>query len=431
MTDTALTRALAASPAEVFASFDAARATAINGALPAAITYVQTQLAAGKLGSVPADLMTLSFVVGDNFDKLLDNIAVAFLGAGHTYADWIAQVKKGADLISIITPAVVAASDITVSPTILALPLTGQLTYLKTAADLAGFSGAHVFGRGVRSAIQTTSNLFPAFSAVADCKLSIEGSEFVFSASGQTTRVSMTPYVAMLNGVEYPSSYASVTPRNAYGNTIGVTLVNAPNAAGKSNAVSLTIENGVVSDASALDAATGTNTLCGAATGGNLNTDRNLDALSLPTALVADIKASAVAKGGPISQTSKTVTAADLTGLAATVNFGRATYTTFNSDFTVKDVTRVSDCKVEIANGVLRLRSAQASYDRSFSLNLATYTYQVSTDKLAFAGRETADLTAAKASVEIDERTSAPVLTSVEASDLFGSKPGLLSCPRG
>lgn len=431
LTDTALTRALAASPAEVFASFDAARATAINGALPAAITYVQTQLAAGKLGSVPADLMTLSFVVGDNFDKLLDNIAVAFLGAGHTYADWIAQVKKGADLISIITPAVVAASDITVSPTILALPLTGQLTYLKTATDLAGFSGAHVFGRGVRSAIQTTSNLFPAFSAVADCKLSIEGSEFVFSASGQTTRVSMTPYVAMLNGVEYPSSYASVTPRNAYGNTIGVTLVNAPNAAGKSNAVALTIENGVVSDASALDAATGTNTLCGAATGGNLNTDRNLDALSLPTALVADIKASAVAKGGPISQTSKTVTAADLTGLAATVNFGRATYTTFNSDFTVKDVTRVSDCKVEIANGVLRLRSAQASYDRSFSLNLATYTYQVSTDKLAFAGRETADLTAAKASVEIDERTSAPVLTSVEASDLFGSKPGLLSCPRG
>ena len=431
LTDTALTRALAASPAEVFASFDAARATAINGALPAAITYVQTQLAAGKLGSVPADLMTLSFVVGDNFDKLLDNIAVAFLGAGHTYADWIAQVKKGADLISIITPAVVAASDITVSPTILALPLTGQLTYLKTATDLAGFSGAHVFGRGVRSAIQTTSNLFPAFSAVADCKLGIEGSEFVFSASGQTTRVSMTPYVAMLNGVEYPSSYASVTPRNAYGNTIGVTLVNAPNAAGKSNAVALTIENGVVSDASALDAATGTNTLCGAATGGNLNTDRNLDALSLPTALVADIKASAVAKGGPISQTSKTVTVADLTGLAATVNFGRATYTTFNSDFTVKDVTRVSDCKVEIANGVLRLRSAQASYDRSFSLNLATYTYQVSTDKLAFAGRETADLTAAKASVEIDERTSAPVLTSVEASDLFGSKPGLLSCPRG
>ena len=431
LTDTALTRALAASPAEVFASFDAARATAINGALPAAITYVQTQLAAGKLGSVPADLMTLSFVVGDNFDKLLDNIAVAFLGAGHTYADWIAQVKKGADLISIITPAVVAASDITVSPTILALPLTGQLTYLKTATDLAGFSGAHVFGRGVRSAIQTTSNLFPAFSAVADCKLGIEGSEFVFSASGQTTRVSMTPYVAMLNGVEYPSSYASVTPRNAYGNTIGVTLVNAPNAAGKSNAVALTIENGVVSDASALDAATGTNTLCGAATGGNLNTDRNLDALSLPTALVADIKASALAKGGPISQTSKTVTVADLTGLAATVNFGRATYTTFNSDFTVKDVTRVSDCKVEIANGVLRLRSAQASYDRSFSLNLATYTYQVSTDKLAFAGRETADLTAAKASVEIDERTSAPVLTSVEASDLFGSKPGLLSCPRG
>ena len=431
LTDTALTRALAASPAEVFAGFDAARASAINNALPAAISYLQTQLAAGKLGAVPADLMTLSFVVGDNFDKLLDNIGAAFLGAGHTYADLIAQVKKGADLISIITPAVVSASDITVSPVILALPLTGRLAYLKTAADLAGFSGSHVFGRGARSAIQTISNLFPVFSTVGECKLSIEGSDFVFSASGQTTRVSMTPYVAVLNGVEYPSSYVLVTPRNAYGNTITMTLVNAPNAAGKSNAVSLTIENGVVTDAGAIDAATGTGTSCGASTGGNLNTDRSLDALSLPTALVSEIKASAVAKGGPISVVSKAVTAADLTGLAVSVNFGNGTYATYNSDFTVKDVTRVSDCRVDIAGGVVRLRSAQAGYDHSFTLNLATYAYQVNTDNLTFTGRESADLTAATTRVSIDERTPVPVLTSVEASDLVGSKPGLLSCPRG
>ena len=431
LTDTALTRALAASPADVFAGFDAARASAINNALPAAISYVQTQLAAGKLGSVPADLMTLSFVVGDNFDKLLDNIGAAFLGAGHTYADWIAQVKKGADLISIITPAVVTAGDITVSPVILALPLTGRLAYLKTAADLAGFSGSHVFGRGVRSAIQTTSNLFPAFSSVGDCKLSIEGNEFVFSASGQTTRVSMTPYVAVLNGVEYPSSYASVTPRNAYGSTITMMQVGAPDATGKSNAVSLTIENGIVTDAGAIDAATGTGTTCGASTGGNLFTDRSLDVMSLPTALVTELKTSAVAKGGPISVTSKAVTAADLTGFAVAVNFGHGTYATYNSDFTVKDVTRVSDCRVDIAGGVVRLRSAQAGYDHSFTLNLATYAYQVNTDKLTFTGRESADLTAATTRVSIDERTSVPVLTSVEASDLIGSKPNLMSCPRG
>ena len=431
LTDTALTRALAASPADAFAGFDAAHASTINNALPAAISYVQTQFAAAKLGTVPADLMTLSFVVGDNFDKLLDGIGVAFLGAGHTYADWIAQVKKGADLISIITPAIVAASDITVSPVILALPMTGQLTYLKTAADVAGFSGAHVFGRGWRSAIQTVSNLFPAFSAVGACKLSIEGNEFVFSASGQTTRVTMTPYVAVLNGVEYPSSYASVTPRNAFGNTITMTLVNAPDATGKSNAVSLTIENGIVTDAGAIDAATGTGTTCGASTGGNLNTDRSLDAMTLPTALVADLKASAVAKGGPVSVANKAVTVADLAGFAVAVNFGNGTYASYNSDFTVKDVTRVTDCKVDIAGGVVRLRSAQAGYDHSFTLNLATYAYQVNTDKLTFTGRESADLTAAKTTVSIDERTGAPVLTSVEASDLFGGKPGLLSCPRG
>ena len=431
LTDTALTRALAASPADVFAGFDAARASAINNALPAAISYVQTQLAAGKLGNVPADLMTLSFVVGDNFDKLLDGVGAAFLGAGHSYADWIAQVKKGADLISIITPAVIAASDITVSPAILALPLTGRLAYLKTAADLAGFSGAHVFGRGFRSAIQTTSNLFPVFSAVAGCKLSIEGSEFVFSAGGQTTRVSMTPYVAVLNGVEFPGSYASVLPRNAYGNSITMTVVSAPDSAGKSNAVRMTIENGVVTDAGAVDGAADTNTSCGASTGGNLSTDRSLDALSLPTALVAALKTSAVAKGGLISQTSKAVTVADLAGFAAAVNFGNGTYTSFNSDFTVKDVTRVSDCKLDIAGGVMRLRSAQAGYDHSFAPGLVTYTYRVNTDDLSFLGRESTDLTAAKITVSIDERTSLPVLTSVEASDLFASKPGALSCPRG
>lgn len=431
LTDTALTRALAASPAEVFATFDTARANAINTALPAAITYVQTQLAAGKLGAVPANLMTLSFVVGDNFDKLLDGIGAAFLGAGHTYADWIAQVKIGADLISIITPAVVTAGDITVSPAILALPLTGKLAYLKTAADLAGFSGSHVFGRGVRSALQTTSNLFPVFTAVSDCKFGIEGSEFVFSASGQTTRVSMTPYVAVLNGVEYPSSYATVLPRNAFGNTTTMTVVSAPDATGKSNAVSLTIENGIVTDASAIDAATGTGTSCGASTGGNLNTDRSLDALSLPTALVAELKASAVAKGGLVSVASKAVTGADLTGFAVAVNFGNGTYASYNADFTVKDVTRVTDCKVDITGGVVRLRSAQAGYDRSFTLNLATYAYQVNTDKLSFTGRESTDLTAASTTVFIDERTSVPFLTSVEGSDLFGAKPGLLSCPRG
>ena len=261
--------------------------------------------------------------------------------------------------------------------------------------------------------------------------LSIEGSDFVFSATGQTTRVSMTPYVAVLDGVEYPSSCVSVTPRNAYGNTINMTLVNAPNAAGKSNAVSLTIENGVVSDAGAIDAATGTATSCGASTGGNLNTDRSLDALSLPTALVTELKTSAVAKGGPVSVASKAVTVADLTGWAASVNFGNGTYATYNSDFTVKDVTRISDCKADIAGGVVRLRSAQAGCDHSFTLNLATYAYQVNTDKLTFMGRASADLTAARTTVSIDQRTSVPVLTSVEASDLLGSKPGLMSCPLG
>lgn len=431
LTDSALTRALAASPADVFAGFDLARATAINTALPAAIAYLQSQFSAARLGSVPADLMTASFVVGDTYDKLLDGIGAAFLGAGHTYADFINQVKLGADLITIVTPAAAASTDITPSPVILALPLTGKVQYLKTAADLAGFNGSHVFGRGVRSAVASTTNLLPPFSAVSGCKLAIEGNEFVFSASGQTTRVSMTPFVGMLNGVEYPSSYATVYPRNAYGNTLTMTLVNAPDANGKNNALSMTIENGVVTDAGAIDGPTGTETSCGTSTGGNLNTDRSSDALTLPTALVTELKTSAIAKGGFIGLSDRAVVAADTAGFAAKLNFGRGVYSTYNADFTVKDVLRVTDCKAEIVAGVLRLSSAQAGYDHSFTLDHATFQYQVNADKLLFTGRESADVTSPRATVNIDGRTSVPTVTSIEASSLVGAKLALMACPRG
>ena len=430
LTDSALTKALAASPAEVFAGFDLARANAINAALPAAITYLQTQLAAASLGSVPADLLTNSFVVGDNFDKLLDGIGAAFLGAGHTYADFIAKVKLGADLINIITPAGLAANDITVSPIILATPLTGQLQYLKTAADLAGFSGSHVFGRGVRSELQTLANPFPPFSPVTGCKLSIEGGDFVFSAGGQTTRVSMTPYVAVVGGVEYPGSYVGASPRSIYGNALQMVLVSAPNSAGKANALFLSIQNGVVTDVAANDGAAGTGTSCGVSTGGNLNTDRGLDVLALPTALVAELKTSAAAMAGLVKVSNKTVSPAEVAGFAASLNLGLGTYATINPDFTVKDVTRVSDCKVEIVSGVVRLSSVQAGFDHSFTVNRATFASQ-GNDKLIFVGREGSDLTAPQVTVTIDERTTVPVVTSVESSNFGSSKQAVLSCPRG
>ena len=430
LTDSVLNRALGASPAAAFASFSSAQASSVSAALPAAISYVQAQWTAAALGSVPADLMTANFAIGDVYDKLLDNLGAALLGAGKTYADFIALVKKGADTIPVTTPITLAASDITVSPAILALPLTGKISYLTTAADTAGFAGSHVFGRGVRSAIATLSKPFPAYSLVSGCTLTVDGGDLVFSASGQTTRVSLTPTVVVYQGVSYPSSYASVAPRNAYGNVIGMTLVSAVNAAGKADAIALTIENGVVTDASANDGATATGTACGAGTAGNLNTDRSADLLSLPTDLVAALKTEAVAKG-LLMTVSKAVTAADLTGFAAAVNFGRGVLTTYNSDFTVKDVLRVSDCKTDISNGQLHMSSVQGGYDRSFTLDTANYIYKSNDDQLIFSGRErSGDLTSGSTRIFIDRRTATPFVSRVESTDLINTKISL-SCPRG
>ena len=430
LTDTALNRALGVSPSAAFASFSTAQASTISAALPAAISYVQAQWTAAKLGTVPVDLMTTNFTIGDGYDKLLDNIGAALLGAGKTYADFIALVRKGADTITVTTPISVPASDITVSPAILALPLTGQITYLTTAADTAGFAGSHVFGRGVRSAIATLSNPFPAYSLVSGCTLTVDGGDLVFSASGQTTRVSLTPTVVVYQGVSYPSSYASVTPRNAYGNEISMTLVSAANAAGNAGAISLTIENGVVTDASANDRATSTGTTCGSGTAGNLNTDRSADVLSLPTDLVANLKTEAVAKG-LLTTVTKAVTAADLTGFAASVNFGRGVLTTYNSDFTVKDVTRVSDCKTDISNGKLHMSSVQGGYDRSFTLDKANYVYKSNDDQLFFSGHErSGDITSGSTQIFIDRRTATPFVARVESADLLNTKISM-SCPRG
>ena len=433
LTDTALTRALAASPADVFASFDVTRATAINTALPAAITYVQAQFTASNLGSVPANLMTASFTIGDTYDKLLDNMAVAFLGAGKTYADWIALVKKAGDLISVTTPVSTAASDITVPASILALPYTGKPVYLKTAADSAGFAGSHFFGRGFRAGVQTLSDLYPAYSAVSGCELSVEGSEFVFTNSKQTTRVTFTPYLtATYQGVDYYSASANVYPTNANGTVRTAAFVGTPNAAGKADGITVFISNGVVSDVTVNDytsSAVGTVTTCGGGTGGNLNTDRATDALSLPTDWVATIKAAAIAKGS-ISSIDNAVTSSDLTGFAASVNFGRGIYTSYNADFTVKEVKRISDCKTEVKDGKLRLSSVQTGYDHSFTFSLGTYIHSPNIDSLSFLARETSDVTSAQSTIKIDLRTGSPFVTSVYGGDLVGTRESL-SCPVG
>lgn len=448
LTDTALNRALATSPGDVFASFDAARAAAINSALPAAISYMQAQFSASNLGAVPANLMTVNFAVGDVYDKLLDNMAVALLSAGKTYADFIAVAKRAGDLVTVTTPLPITAGEITVSPAILAQPLTGKLTYLQTAADTAGFAGSHVYGRGFRSNVSTAANPFITFSSanITDCKLNVDGANLVLSAGGQIVSVPLTPTVfPVLSSsttnltIGNPSSInITVYPRNLYGNTSFVSFAGPVNAAFKQDGILLNIANGVVTDVIANDAATDTQTTCGGATGGNLNTDRSLDALTLPTALVANLKAASIAKGA-YTQINQSVSAADLSGLAVGVNFGRGVFTTVNPDATIKDVMRINDCKTEVSAGKLRLSSVQAGYDKTILLSFADYAFSagataINTNKdlLGFRGNEITTPVIQDVILSIEIRANTPVITGVTGKTaVAGGNTTYMICPRG
>ena len=432
LTDTSLTRALAASPADVFASFDAARATAINTALPVAISYVQAQFAAINLGTVPADLMTTAFVVGDYYDKLLDNIAVMILGAGKTYADWVLVAKNAGNLITVTTPLAASSSEITLPPTILALPYTGAFVFLKTVADTTGFAGSHVYGRGLRSNLQTSANPTVTYTNVSGCTLSVDGGDLVLAASGQTTRVSYTPrFLGSGNGVDNYSVSALVSPRNLYGNTSFVTFTGLYNAKFQADGIVLYIENGTVTNVIANNAATGTQTTCGSTVGSNLNTDRSLDVLSLPTTtLVSDLKVAATAKG--LFTITRTVTTADLAGFGVNVNFGRGVYTTYNTDNTVKGVMSINDCKVGVTDGKLHMTSAQAAYDHSFLLTAVDFNNNgaFNNDQLQFRGNETASSLSASTRIVIDLLAPTPFVLSVEGLDFANAKNSLI-CPRG
>jgi hypothetical protein len=310
-------------------------------------------------------------------------------------------------------------------------PSTDPYGFLKTAADTAGFAGSHFYGRGVRNNLQTSANpAYPTFKDLSDCRLSVDGGDLVLSAGGQTTRVPYTPsQIGSVNGVANYTVRAIVLPRGIYGNTSTVLFAGPVNAQYQQDLISLSIANGIVTDVLANNAATGTQTTCGGTVGSNLNTDRSLDVLNLPTtSLVTDLKAAAVLSA-PVTKT-RSVTAADLTGLSANINFGRGVFSTFNADYTVKSVTSINDCKVEVKDGKLRMTSVQAAYDHSFPLTAADYSSGFNKDTLQFRGNETADSLSGNTKIIIDFRTVTPFVSAVESLDQVVGKQSLI-CPRG
>ena len=294
----------------------------------------------------------------------------------------------------------------------------------------------------MRTNLQTTADLSITYrsTAIDDCKLSVDGGNLVLTAGGQTTSVPLTPVVGQYQtpspltiGLQSSVS-VSVAPRSGYGNTSYISFAGPLNAAYQTDLILVEIANGVVFNVTANDAATQTQTICGTRSGGNLNTDRSLDVLNLPAALLASLKTAAVATLYGKAEVIKAVTAADLTGVAVDVNFGRGVYTTTNADASIKDVTRINDCKVEIKDGKLHMASVQAGYDKTVVLNQAVYTYptlgpKTNKDQLLLRGYLTPGVNA-DITLTIDVVAGTPIVTGASGF-LLGGNSTFLSCPRG
>ena len=145
--------------------------------------------------------------------------------------------------------------------------------------------------------------------------------------------------------------------------------------------------------------------------------------MTLPAAFVSGVKAGAVAQG-QFAVYSSPLTASSTTGVASAVNFGRGTLTKFNANFTVNTVSQVTDCKADIANGVLHVSSAAANFDVNYTL--ASVQYLLNNPRITLLATE-AGAPAPRGQIFIDVRTATPFVTSISAT--AGSNGNLLTCP--
>jgi hypothetical protein len=102
LTDLAVNRALGSDAAAAFASFDAAKGTAIANGLDAAKTYVVAQVTP-VTGAPSGDVLTGAFKVGDPDDVLLDNLNIALVAANKSLDDLRLASVAGGSLEAVVT----------------------------------------------------------------------------------------------------------------------------------------------------------------------------------------------------------------------------------------------------------------------------------------------------------------------------------------
>ncbi|MBC7717001.1 MAG: hypothetical protein H7143_08705 [Pseudorhodobacter sp.] len=118
------------------------------------------------------------------------------------------------------------------------------------------------------------------------------------------------------------------------------------------------------------------------------------------------------------------------------MNFGRGIYTTTNADATIKDVTRINDCQVELKDGKLRVSSVQAGYTKTVLVNQLSYTasngaaaLKSNKDFFLMRGYGTPGVSG-DIVLTINFYASTPIVTGVLSTDVSGNA-AYLNCPRG
>jgi pimeloyl-ACP methyl ester carboxylesterase len=176
LTDLVISKALGSDPATAFASFDAAKGTAINAGLDAAKTYVKTEITALTGGTQSVDPLTGVFKVGDADDKVLDTLNAALVAAGKKLDDLRLGAESGVSLAAAVARGTLVD--------------TAAVVVTLTVAQIDGATSAPPVGSGLQ-----------AISGKAKCDVKVVSLNYnTVGVSGEKTNASGVMLVPVPTG---------------------------------------------------------------------------------------------------------------------------------------------------------------------------------------------------------------------------------------
>ncbi|MBE0625184.1 MAG: esterase [Burkholderiales bacterium] len=137
LTDLVISKALGSDPAAAFAGFDDSKDAAIRAGLDDAKNYVRTQVTDLTGGAPSGDLLTGKFKIGDDDDKLLDDLNTALASAGKSLDDLHLGAVSGEPLA-----AALARGELVDAPALVAPLSVAQIDAGTLGSGLQALTGA-------------------------------------------------------------------------------------------------------------------------------------------------------------------------------------------------------------------------------------------------------------------------------------------------